>query len=155
MSNFTIELKALIVGVGAFLSAKLGILYPILALLLAAMILDYITGILAGAYKKEISSKKGMWGIIKKLCYGIAVAVAMIVDWTVLNVAGEIGINIDKTVFFSLLITIWLIFNELTSILENLVKLDVELPSFLAKIVSKMKVTANEAGNKITDNIKE
>ena len=44
-------IKAAIVSIGTFLSAKLGILYIVLPLLMLVMIIDYLTGMLAA--KKE------------------------------------------------------------------------------------------------------
>ena len=74
---------------GAFLSAKLGILYPVLCILMGTMVLDYITGMLAskneaidhpGDASYGWSSRKGAKGIIKKVGYLCVIAAAMVVD---------------------------------------------------------------------------
>jgi phage-related holin len=82
------------------------------------------------------------------------VAVAMVVDWTIINVASSLNFNIPTTTFFGLLVTIWLIINELISILENLTRLDVPMPSFLINVVSNFKVVVEKNGDKLADQVK-
>lgn len=148
-------IKGVFAGVIAFLSAKLGILGPILLMLLMVMVIDYCTGMLAGLKEHNIQSRKGMWGIVKKLLYGVAVAVAMIVDWTILTVAESMSFEVPLTTFFGLLVAVWLIINELISILENLTRMEVPLPAFLIKVVSKFKVVVENSGDKLSDTIKD
>lgn len=146
-------IKVFWVSIGAFLSAKLGILLPILLLLLGVMIADYITGMLDAKSRGEINSKIGMWGVVKKLLYGVEVAVAMVVDWTIINISGQLGIEIPIGTFFGLLVAIWLIFNEIISILENLTRLGTPMPSFLVKFVSNFKVVVENNGDALADKI--
>ncbi len=152
-------IRALMVSIGAFLSAKLGLLYVIIPLLTIAMIVDYITGMLASKKEGSTNSKTGMWGIVKKLMYAVEVAVGMIVDWLIINVCSSIGINFPTVTFFGLLVAIWLIINELISILENLIRLDAPMPPFLINIVSTFKVAVEKSGdtlvNTVESNIKE
>ena len=148
-------IKATIAGIGAFLSAKLGILYIVLPLLMVTMVIDYLTGMLAAKKEGKISSKIGTWGIVKKVMYAVEVMVSMIVDWTIINIASSLGVNIPTTTFFGILVAIWLIVNELVSILENLTRLEVPLPSFLLKIVDNFKVVIETNGNKLAEQIKE
>ena len=147
------------VSIGAFLSAKLGLLYVIIPLLTIAMIVDYITGMLASKKEGSTNSKTGMWGIVKKLMYAVEVAAGMIVDWLIINVCSSIGINFPTVTFFGLLVAIWLIINELISILENLIRLDAPMPPFLIKIVSTFKVAVEKSGdtlvNTVESNLKE
>lgn len=151
----TNSIKLIISGIGAFLSAKLGLLYPVLMFLLLSMIIDYGTGMISAGYNHEIQSRRGMWGIIKKAMYGVVVAVAMITDWIIINVAANIGIDVPTSTFFGLLVAIWLIFNELVSILENLIKMEVPLPGFLRSIVSKFKIVVENQGDKVIESIKQ
>lgn len=149
----TTYLKTLVASIGAFLSLKLGILLPVLGLLALAMVTDYITGILDAKSRGEINSRTGMWGIVKKLLYGVEVAVAMVVDWTIINVAGQLNIDIHVGTFFGLLVAIWLIFNEIISILENLTRLGTPMPGFLVKFVSTFKVVVESNGDMLADNL--
>ena len=154
-------IKTFFCTIGAFLSAKLGILWLVLPLLLVAMTIDYITGILAakkeGETDKEkgISSKVGMWGIVKKLMYGVEVLIGIVVDWLIINVSESLGFNIPVVTFFGLLIAIWLIFNEIISILENLTRIGTAMPPFLLKFVSTFKVAVEQSGDTLVENIEK
>ena len=148
-------IKLIISSIGAYLSNKLGILFPILMLLMFVMVVDYSTGMIKARYLGEIESRKGMWGVIKKAMYAVVVAVAMVSDWVIINMAERVGINIPLTTFFGLLVAIWLILNECISILENLIKLEVPMPGFLKGLVSRLKIVVEGQGDKIVDSIKE
>lgn len=146
-------IKLVISSIGAFISAKLGILFPVLMILMGCMVADYVTGMIKAKYTGQIQSRRGMWGIIKKALYAVVVAVAMVADWVILNVAESLGVVIPVATFFGLLVAIWLIFNELVSILENLIKMDIPLPNFLKRLVSGFKIVVEGQGNKIVDSI--
>ena len=145
--------KAIIATIGAFLAEKLGILWIIIPMLLACSIVDYITGMLAAKKEGVISSKTGMWGIVKKLLYYIEVAIAILIDWTIINVAKSIGVEVPITTFFGLLVAIWIMINELVSILENLTRLETPMPSFLVRIVSNFKIAVEKSGDKLADSV--
>lgn len=51
----------------------------------------------------------------------------------------ELGGNYNIHTFFGLLVTIWFITNESISILENVGRMGVELPSFLKRILVELK----------------
>jgi len=145
--------KVLMASIGAYLSIKLGILLPVLIMLTVVIVTDYSTGMLAGKKEGKINSKTGMWGIVKKLLYGVAVAVGMVVDWTILHVTASLGLNIPVATFFGLLVAIWLIINELISILENLTRLEVPLPPFLLKVVQDFKVAVEKSGDTLVNTV--
>ena len=132
----------------AWLSARLGILLPVLCVLLTAMVLDYITGMLAS--KREAlehpddpaygwSSRRGAEGIIKKVGYLCIIAAAMIVDYIILSVAVQAGIEVALKAFFGLLVAVWYILNELLSIIENAGRMGAPVPDWLAKYVAVLK----------------
>ena len=109
--------------------------------LCAVMILDYITGMIYAWKNKKLSSKKGVFGILKKVCYLVLVCVGMGVDWLIYSGLRQVGVEWDSTIFFGVLVTVWLIINELISILENLERLGVPLPNFLTALIKRLKVT--------------
>ena len=113
---------------------------PIIVLM-TVMVIDYITGMVSAWHNAELSSKKGVFGIIKKLCYLALVCVGMGVDWLIYSGMTQVGITMNYTVFFGILVAIWLIINELISILENLNRIGVPLPKFITVIVKKLKNT--------------
>lgn len=146
-------IRSIAAGVGAFLSAKLGLLYIVLPFLLVVMVVDYITGLTASKKECKTNSKTGMWGIVKKLMYGVEVLVGITVDWLILNITETIGIEVPTVTFFGLLVAIWLIINELISILENLIRLETPMPQFLVKIVSSFKVAVEKSGDNLVNKI--
>ena len=148
MRAFYITIQAAATAAIAWLSARLGILLPVLCILLTAMVLDYITGMLAS--KREAmehpddpaygwSSRRGAEGIIKKVGYLCIIAAAMIVDYIILSVAAQAGIEIALKDFFGLLVAVWYILNELLSIIENAGRMGAPVPDWLAKYVAVLK----------------
>lgn len=115
-----------------------------LTVLVIAMLTDYITGIAQAFFSGTLCSKTGFFGILKKLCYMFAVACGVIIDYICTDALIRIGINDGAMTFFGTLVTVWLILNEVVSILENLSQIGVPLPSFLGKIADKLK---NEVDN--------
>lgn len=49
------------------------------------------------------------------------------------------NITVNYNMWFGLLVAVWLIINEMISILENLSKLGVPIPEFLTKIIQRLK----------------
>lgn len=130
----------------AALISYLGVVAIPVTVLMTAMIIDYVTGMAAAWHNKKLSSKKGLSGIIKKISYLALVCVGMGVDWLIYSGLSQAGISTEHSVFFGVLVTVWLIINELISILENLKAIGVPLPTFLIKIVKRLKITAENVG---------
>ena len=122
----------------------LGIVSIPIIMLICAMIIDYITGMLAASYNSELSSKKGIKGIVKKVGYLALVLASMIIDWLISQGLQQININMNYSVFFAVLVTVWLIINELISVLENISRMGVPIPNFLKKIINKLKMTVDK-----------
>lgn len=123
------------------LSAYMRMMFVPLVILFAVIIIDYMSGMLKAWGNDELSSKVGLKGIIKKLCYLMLVCVAGVVDWLLWSGLRQVGITLDFGFCFGLIVTIWLIVNELISILENLEALHVPMPSFLRSLVGHLKNT--------------
>ena len=123
-------LKLLFSAVCAWLSAKLGILAPLLAVLFIVLIVDYLTGMISAFTNQELNSEIGLRGIFKKSLYIILVLLGLIVDWLFLLLSDSLHWDISMTTYFGILTAIWLIINELISILENLGRMGIPLPAF-------------------------
>lgn len=132
-------------AVAAF-SVYFNIMAVPLIVLVIAMLADYISGMTAAYISAELSSKRGIQGIVKKLSYMVMVAVAMGVDWLIHSGLGAFNINVDCDMWVGLIVTAWLIINEMISILENLSRIGVPMPSFLINIVQKLKNTVDKDG---------
>ena len=118
-----------------------------LVILVLVMMADYITGLAAAWYKKELSSRVGIAGILKKIGYLFGVAVAVVADWIIRTAGTKIGVDLGEFYLFGLLVTVWMILNECISILENIAVLGVPLPKFLAELVSRLKKAAEKKGD--------
>ena len=129
----------------------LGIVAVPIIILIVAMIIDYVTGMMSAWLNSELSSKKGIKGIVKKISYLALVAVAMIVDWLIFQGLQQINVDLHYSVFFAVLVTVWLIINELISVLENLSRMGVPIPNFLKKLIDRLKNTVDEKGDNKND----
>lgn len=145
------ELQIFISTVFAGLLYYLGIVSIPIIMLIFAMVIDYITGMLAASYNSELSSKKGIKGIVKKVGYLALVLASMIIDWLISQGLQQINVDFHYSVFFAVLVAVWLIINELISILENLSRMGIPIPNFLKKIINRLKTTVDESEDKKND----
>lgn len=136
-------ITAAITSVGLYFK---GLAVP-LVILGIVMLMDYITGIAGAWMLRQLCSRIGVVGIIKKLAYLCAVAVAIVVDYVIQHAAGQAGLDLSGFYMFGLLVTIWLILNECISIIENISEMGVPLPAFLVAIVEKLKKTTEAQGD--------
>ena len=125
-------------AVGA-LAAYLNILAVPLIVLGTVMVVDWFTGMVGASATGKLSSRVGVIGIIKKLCYLALVVVGGVIDYLIASALVSIGISLQINYCFGMIITIWLIINELISILENLGELGVPIPDFLRRSIHKIK----------------
>ena len=132
-------IQAIFAGVLGALAAYFNVLLIPLAVLVAVMLIDYVTGMAAASYTKQLNSRIGVMGILKKAGYIALVAVGMVVDYLITSALVQIGVNIQINYCFGMIITIWLIINELISILENLGELNIPLPKFLVDMIKTLK----------------
>lgn len=96
--------------------------------LLLVMGIDYVTGILKAIYQKDLSSKVGLKGIIKKCGYILVVALSFQMD----KLIGDESLAIRTIVIYSF------IANESLSILENWGKMGLPLPRKLMAVVDSL-----------------
>lgn len=138
------EFQMIVSAAFAGLMYYLGIVSIPIIILICAMIIDYATGMTAAFYNAELSSKKGIKGIIKKVGYLALVAAAMILDWLISQGLQQINVNMNYSVFFAVLVAVWLIINELISVLENLSRIGVPIPNFMKKLINRLKTTVEK-----------
>ena len=93
----------------------------VLLILIAA---DYLTGVLAGIYLKQLSSDIGLKGICKKIMIIVLVGVAFWADtWT------------GNTGYVRSAFIVYFVSNEFISIIENAAKMGITVPDVLRKQV--------------------
>lgn len=155
MRQIGITVQAFFSGVLAYISAKLGILFPVLLVLMGMMVVDYITGMMASKVEAVDhpedpsygwSSKKGVKGIIKKVGYLCVIAVAMVVDYVIVNVADTLGYTMPVTAIFGLMVAVWYLLNEMLSIIENAGRMGAPVPEWLARYIAALKHKVDQSG---------
>jgi toxin secretion/phage lysis holin len=134
------RIKAIVVVIWSIIISALGILAIPVLLLVSCNLIDYITGLMASRYRNQkMDSYKGIRGITKKICMWLLVGVGVIVDQLLSYSADVAGISLPFTFLVACIVAIWLICNEIISILENINDIGVTLPPFLQPIVSNLK----------------
>ena len=100
----------------------------LLGILLAFVVIDYITGFVAAGIEGKLSSEVGLRGIAKKIFIFVMIAVAHLAD----QAAGTSIIR-DAAIFFYLA-------NELLSIIENSGRIGLPVPPIITQAVELLKV---------------
>jgi toxin secretion/phage lysis holin len=96
--------------------------------LLIAIILDYVSGMLKAFITKQVSSKVGFKGILKKVSILLVVMLAVLID----RVTGETGAIRTLVVYY-------FVANEGLSVLENLGQAGVPIPQSIKKSLKALK----------------
>ena len=94
-------------------------------------IMDYITGTIKSKVKKEENSKKGLVGIIKKICYWLLIFISFLISFLLVQIGNKINMNFDFIMFFGWFTLACLIINEGRSIIENFIEIGIDIPPFL------------------------
>ena len=137
--NLGVMVKAAVSACFAAITLRLGALGDLFWLFVAAVALDYITGIVAAAYNRELNSAAGLRGLLKKLGEFLVVAAALLCDGVVSQSAARLGTELNMGGTVASIVTVWLIVNEIISVLENLARMNIALPPFLLKAVGLLK----------------
>lgn len=149
--NESIGIQAIISAALAAFASYLGALAVPIIVLMVMMIIDYLSGMSAAWLEGTLSSKLGAKGIVKKVGYMALIVVAMGVDYLICSGISAASLDLPYTMWFGLIVAVWLIINEMISILENLKKLGVPMPVFLEKIVNRLKITVDKESEEETD----
>ena len=149
-------LKSFVSAIAGLLSSVLGVLYIPVLLMVACNVIDYVTGLMAAVNRPEggICSYKSMKGIMKKITMWLLVIVGAVIDQLLLYAAETIGYQLPFTFLVACVVAIWIICNELISILENMVDIGINIPAFLLPLVNNLKTTIDHMAN-IEDEKKE
>ena len=127
--------KTLAAVSGAAVSFFFGGWSTLLGVLLAFVVMDYMSGMVAAAIEGVLSSSVGLKGIARKVFIFGMVAVAHLVDTAI----GEGDVFRDATIFFYLA-------NELLSIIENSGRIGLPVPDLIRQAVDVLKGKSREVG---------
>ena len=145
MDNTLKNIKIFVTGLFALITARLGALAAPLYILVLLNMMDYVTGLVAAPHRGEVrSSAVGFHGIAKKVCMWLLVALGGVLDWLVAYAMETVGIDIPFHFLVAALVAVWLICNEIVSILENIGDIGVDLTPFLTKLVCWIKAAAED-----------
>ncbi|MBQ3076271.1 MAG: phage holin family protein [Clostridia bacterium] len=125
-------------AIAALVLAEFCYYAPALLLLIGVMVLDYVTGLAKGWLTGELSSARGLRGVVKKLCYLLGVAAGFAADLALSLAAEGLGLAGGLPAYFGLLVTLMLATGELISVLENLGTIGVPMPKALRKALLKL-----------------
>ena len=104
-------------------------------MLIAFVILDYVTGLACAIYKKKLSSWVGFIGILRKIMLFVVVAVANLICVYVF----------DSNGFLRAAVIFFFIANEGLSILENAGSMGLPIPKKLLELLEQLKNKNNES----------
>lgn len=128
-----------ITGLSALSSAFKMLVIPVL-LLVSCNVIDYATALIACKMQgKKWDSNTGIKGIVKKVLMWLLVCVGVIFDQVLVYASTVIGLQLPFNFLIGCVVTIWLICNELISILENIKTCGVALPPFLEPLIKTTK----------------
>ena len=96
--------------------------------LIIVIIIDYLTGIASAIYNKELSSKIGFKGILKKFSYLLVVALSVVID----KLLGQSGLIRTLVIYF-------FVANDGLSIVENMAEMNIKLPKKLIDALEQIK----------------
>lgn len=101
--------------------------------LLIAIIIDYISGLIKAFNTKQLSSKIGFKGILKKVGVLLIVMLAVLID----RVTGETGAIRTLVIYY-------FVANEGLSIVENLGQAGLPIPKAIKNALKALKEQSNE-----------
>lgn len=139
MSRMQIIIDSVAGTIGAVLGFMYGEVTGLFWALVAFMVLDYISGILAAISVRKLSSKVGFKGISKKLLILVFVSVGHITDTYVLG-----GVPVAMTA-----VILFYIANEGISIVENASELGLPVPQKIKNVLEQIK---NKSGEDDSEN---
>lgn len=156
MEAYIGKIKAAVIALFGALAGWMGALAVPFGLLVVANIVDYITGLAAAPYRNEPrSSYKGVRGITKKVCMWLLVVVGVMLDTLLAYCAESLGWSMPVNFLVGCIVAVWLLTNELISIIENISDIGVEIPPFLVPVVKWVKQKAESSAEHAVEQEKE
>ena len=139
------KIKAMAIAALSALMSWLGILAVPVFLMVGCNVIDYITGLWAAGYRTEsVSSYKGIRGIKKKVCMWLLVLIGAWIDILINYAIESAGIGLSLPFIVATVVAVWLVVNEIISILENMIDIGVTMPPFLLPVVKYIKRQVEE-----------
>jgi toxin secretion/phage lysis holin len=122
-------LQLILTAVGGYIGYFLGGFDGLIYALVAFVVIDYITGLMAAVVEKTLSSEIGFRGIFKKVLIFALVGIGHIVDFHLIGKGSAVR---TAVIFFYLS-------NEGLSIMENTARVGLPIPEKLKTVLLDMK----------------
>ena len=126
--------------------------WPLFAFFLLLNVVDYVYGILKAKATDTLNSGKGFKGVVKKVSCWIVIAIAFGLASIFIDVGSTIGVDLAFLRLLGWFVLAIYIMNEVTSILENMVALGVDVPPILLTGLAAAKTAVDAAGDKVVPN---
>ena len=136
MKDFIHTLQIIFAAIGGYIGWFLGGFDGLLYALVAFVVIDYITGIMAAILEKKLSSNIGFKGIFKKVLIFTFVGIGHIVDIYILQNGSAVR---TAVIFFYLS-------NEGLSIVENATKIGLPMPEKLKAVFVELGKEEEKSG---------
>ncbi|MPN30608.1 hypothetical protein SDC9_178079 [bioreactor metagenome] len=134
MKDIMNTVQIIFAAIGGWLGWLLGGWDGFLYALVAFVVTDYLTGLMAAAVEKKLSSEVGFRGIFKKILIFMLVGIGSILDRQII---GDGSVLRTAVIFFY-------ISNEGISIIENAGRIGLPIPQKLKDILEQLKTKENE-----------
>lgn len=133
-----LKLKLFMAAAGGLTVAWFGYVWEAIALVMAAIVLDYVTGLLAGRATEGLNSRKASKGLYKKMGFLSLLVLGFFMD-VAFNYFIASGFNFEMpfNLPIGLIVSAWIVVTEAISICENIQRLGVDIPSWLLKLLKK------------------
>ena len=137
MKEFWGSIQLIFAAVGGWLGWFLGGCDGLLYALIAFVVIDYVTGVMAAVVDHKLSSEVGFKGIFKKVLIFLLVGIGHILDT---HVIGSGSVLRTAVIFFYLS-------NEGVSLIENAAHLGLPIPEKLKSVLEQLHDRAEKDGD--------
>ena len=134
MNDLIEGIRIAIVTIGGFIGGIMGGFDGLIYSLIAFVLIDYLTGVMAAIVDRQLSSEIGFKGIFKKVSIFMLVAVGHIIDSKLLGTGTALRTAI--ILFYSS--------NEGISILENATRMGLPIPKKIKSVLEQLKKDSEE-----------
>lgn len=141
MQDKIMVIKLGICGIIAFLGELFDYQIKLVLLMFGMMVIDFVTGTIAGAKTVGLSSKIAREGALSKLAYFAVVGAAALCDATLTILTDNIGAAFSWPIVCTPLACGWYIITDAISILENATNMGAPVPGWMKK---HLKITRDK-----------
>jgi len=129
MKDYISTLQLIFTAIGGYIGYFLGGFDGLIYALVAFVVIDYLTGLMAAVIEKKLSSDIGFRGIFKKVLIFTLVGIGHIIDFHLI----EKGSAVRTAVIF------FYLSNEGLSIMENAAKVGLPIPEKLRAVFTELR----------------